>query len=271
MGRIAAIEQQLEPLREELRNHRLYGLLSDVSDIQSFMESHVYAVWDFMSLLKALQEALTCTSLPWKTPKNPAIARFINEIVWGEESDVNYKGEPQSHFDMYLESMTEVGASAELILKMINNVESVDDLLAYIHNNPLPDGVKAFLEFTFTTIRDGDTHKIASAFTFGREDLIPDMFLSIINDPNGKTTAYPKIKYYLERHIEVDGDGHGPLALNMIQLLCGDDDQKWEEVLSCAVEALKLRIHLWDCIASGLEIKRANEALTSDLTEAVFS
>lgn len=254
MSRIETIETAIAPHREALTNHRIYQLLSEVDDIKIFMEKHVYAVWDFMSLLKALQNHLTCTSIPWKPAKNPKIARFINEIVWGEESDINEKKEPKSHFEMYVEAMEEVDADPQKILKLIDKLETLDDWKVQSENARLRAAEKRFMDFTFETIQTNEPHKIAAAFTFGREDLIPDLFIEILNQssPEGKAN-FPKLIYYLERHIEVDGDEHGPLSLEMIEELCGNDDTKWEDVKNIAKQALDKRIELWDEIASEVE------------------
>jgi hypothetical protein len=131
--------------------------------------------------------------------------------------------------------------------------------LDYIAKSDLQPAEKAFLHFTFTTIQSGEVHQITAAFTFGsKEDLIPDIFIEIINHSAKEGQGqFPKLKYYLERHIEVDGDEHGPLALEMIQEVCGTDQQKWKEAEAAAITALERRIALWDAIALriGAEIR----------------
>ena len=249
--KIEEIEIILQPLREKLRNHALYSELRSVSDIQIFMENHVYAVWDFMSLLKALQINLTCTLLPWKPVINTNTARFINEIVLEEETDVNELGVLKSHYEMYLDAMVEVGADTTRISTFLNSINKLDSVLSTIQNSDLNAAVKSFLSFTFETINTQQPHKIAAAFTFGREDLIPDMFLRIVEQAG--EDAYPKLEYYLRRHIELDGDEHGPLSLKMIQELCGDDAVRWHDVLECSEKALQQRIALWDHIAKAIQ------------------
>ena len=245
MSQIHTLEAQLVPLREQLRNHPLYDALQSMDDIAVFMEYHVFAVWDFMSLLKALQINLTCIELPWKPVSNTRTARFINEIVMGEESDVNEAGEPKSHYEMYLDAMTEVGASTAGITSFLASVRDEQTLSGALENDRLPKAIREFLGFTFSTINSGESHLIASAFTFGREDIIPDMFLEIINRSN---TPFPKLRYYLNRHIELDGDEHGPLSLEMVSELCGEDTVKWKAATDMAIAALRSRLLLWDAI-----------------------
>lgn len=252
-AQIQRIEKALEGRRTLLREHKLYRLLGNMEDVQRFMELHIYAVWDFMSLLKALQNELTCTTVPWRPRGNAKTARFINEIVLGEESDVNELGEPRSHFEMYLEAMQEVGADTKPVLDLVASLDSMDHIDQRIANAGLEPAAAQFLRFTFSVIAEKAPHKIASAFTFGREDLIPDMFIQLIEQASeGGVNRFPKLTYYLVRHIEVDGDEHGPLALEMIQELCGDDAAKWDEVLQTAQEALDQRVALWDAIAESI-------------------
>ncbi|TYB78031.1 DUF3050 domain-containing protein [Bizionia saleffrena] len=252
MNTIARIETELAPLKKELKEHKLYKNLSSIEDVKIFMEQHVYAVWDFMSLLKALQIQLTTVTLPWIPVSNPTISQFINEIVLGEESDVNEYNEPQSHFEIYLDAMQQIKANTlpiDALIAHLKNGASVEDALNSID---IHTDTKAFVTHTFEVISTNEAHKIAAAFTFGREDLIPDMFLQIIaqSEKENNANPYSKLSYYLHRHIEVDGDNHGPLSLKMITELCGEDSKKWDDVLAVAKAALRSRIQLWDTINS---------------------
>jgi len=243
---IEHIEKELAGLRNELKNHSLYKKLHTIEDVQTFMSLHVFAVWDFMSLLKAIQMNLTCVSIPWIPAKNAELARFINEIVVAEESDHDAHGVIKSHFEMYLTAMNEVNADPSKMNEFMKMIQSNNTVAAALENLAVPQEVKEFLNFTFDTIKTNKTHLIASSFTFGREDVIPDMFVSIIDKATLENNkSYDSFNYYLERHIELDGDEHGPLSLKMVTELCGDDAQKWEEVLETGKKALQLRINLW--------------------------
>ena len=242
--KINILNSNLTKYREEIVNHALYKKLNSVEDIAVMMEHHVYAVWDFMSLLKALQSLLTCTTSPWKPVGDGKIRQLVNSIVLEEESDVDKENNPLSHYEMYIDAMKQCGANTSAIENFVSNVSAT--------NIPsVNDGVDAFLKTTFDVIESNETHKIASAFTFGREDLIPDMFTAIVNEYNTENNL-DKFVYYLERHIELDGGEHGPLALELISNLCGDDDDKWREVEETAIACLVARKKLWDSILAEL-------------------
>ena len=241
-------EKELAPLKAALTQHPLYDNVGSVEDIKGFMEEHVFAVWDFMSLVKKLQVELTCTCLPWTPAKHPQTARLINEIVWGEETDVNKDGIAMSHFEMYLQAMEEVGANTQAIHALIAELESGTPIDHLLEVTPLSSFVRDFLSFTFTTIAENKLHVIAAVFTFGREDLIPDMFIAMVKNLRNEGLPLSHFIYYLDRHIEVDGDEHGPMALQMMEELCQGDENKIQEALEGAKKALEMRIALWDGI-----------------------
>jgi len=257
---IQNINQVIEPQKNILLQHPLYHQIQNINDLHCFLETHIYAVWDFMSLLKALQSKLTCTTTPWFATKNPEIRYLINEIVLAEETDISLDGKRQSHFEMYIEAMNSCGANTLEIESFLENITVTNDIFNSIETSNLHTNIKSFLDFTFRIVEEGKPHKIAAAFTFGREDLIPSMFTEILKNfkINFPETDLSKLIYYFERHIELDADEHGPMAMQMITELCENDDQKWKEVEEVSVLALKKRIGLWDAIEEQIIKKKVS-------------
>ena len=219
------------------------------------METHVFAVWDFMSLLKRLQLELTCTSTPWIPVGNPITRRLINEIVFGEESDVDQNGQALSHFELYLQAMEDIGADTRAINSYIKQLKQGESWEKALVNSGASHAAIQFVHNTMDFVEHAPIHVVAGVFTYWREDLIPDMFTSIVKEYNAESRLN-KFVYYLERHIELDGGEHGPLALELISNLCGDDNQKWEEVEETAVNCLIARKKLWDAVLSKLTSSR---------------
>ena len=241
------IKESINPLTDNIVHHKLYSAIEDIQDMRIFMQYHVYAVWDFMSLLKSLQKNLTCVNVPW-FPVGDADTRYlINEIVTGEESDVDLNGIRKSHFEMYLDAMNQCGADTSGIKVFIASLQTGSNLKDAFRIAKTPAAAQDFVNFTFEIINSNKTHLQSAIFTYGREDLIPGMFVSILNDIDRNFPDSISIfKYYIERHIEVDGDHHSNLAIQMTDNLCGEDENKWDEALVSIKEALGKRINLWD-------------------------
>ncbi|MFL2982809.1 MAG: DUF3050 domain-containing protein [Candidatus Neomarinimicrobiota bacterium] len=160
------VDKDLTILRNNLKKHKIYESLNSINDLRIFMENHVFAVWDFMSILKSLQNHLTNVLVPWTPKKNPTVVRFINEIVHSEESDINELNEPKSHFEMYLDAMKQINANRDIIDTFIININSNKSVSKCLNEIDIDD----------------------------------------------------KLRYYLDRHIEIDGDIHGPIAKKMIKI-----------------------------------------------------
>ncbi|HLN96745.1 MAG TPA: DUF3050 domain-containing protein [Flavobacterium sp.] len=249
---VTALRQQLAPIETAILHHDLYDSITDIEGLRRFMEHHVYAVWDFMSLLKSLQRELTCTSMPWLPTGDPVTRRLINEIVLGEESDEDADGVVMSHFELYLKAMEEAGANTQPIRAFVQALADGQTLEAAFETADVPAAARAFVSYTFNIIRHHGVHVQSAVFTFGREDLIPGMFLALVKDLRNRFPQIGTFCYYLERHIEVDGDHHSHLALRMTSLLCGDDKTKWQEATEAAVQSLAMRKQLWDSVSEVL-------------------
>lgn len=253
---IAKLQETLNVQKAQLLSHPMYSQIQSIEAFQCFMEQHVFAVWDFMSLLKSMQRALTCVEVPWAPKGSPLTRRFINEIVLGEESDTDSTGKVLSHFELYLEAMQQIGANTlpiHQLTEWLSYGKTLEDALYQLEIN---EETRAFVRFTFEIIETEQLHKIAALFTFGREDLIPDMFVEILREMQSQEqTNVSELLYYFERHIEIDGGDHGPIALKMMEEICGNDQIKWQEATEVAIMALEKRSELWDGILAKLNSK----------------
>jgi len=263
---IDSIQNKIKDHRNKLLEHKLYSNIETINDLQVFTENHIYAVWDFMSLLKALQIRLTCTKTPWLPNNNSQTAYLINEIVLAEETDINQVGERKSHYELYLDAMIDIGAKTEKPVEIINEIANSENIFNAIENINIHPNIKNFLNFTFSVIDEGKPHKIAAIFTFGRENLIPNMFNEILREfeKNVSEGDISKLIYYFERHIELDEDEHGPMALEMVSMLAENDPIKWKEIEDISIEALEKRILLWDAINEQIENKTWTDLRSSD-------
>ncbi|MGN9842535.1 DUF3050 domain-containing protein [Nonomuraea sp. H19] len=241
------LQQAIEPIRDKILAHPMYTSLNDLGDVVTFMEHHVFAVWDFMSLLKSLQRQLTCVRVPW-VPEGPETSRrLVNEIVLVEESDT-LAGGYISHFELYVDGMRQAGADTTAIEAFIAHLRSGGTVPDGLAGADVPRPAAAFVGTTWRIIAEAPLHCQAAAFAFGREDLIPEMFDQVMR-MDRHADVLGTFRDYLERHIEVDGEQHTPMAMQMLVDLCGDDQVKWDECALTLNTALEARHDLWDAIA----------------------
>lgn len=249
----------LKPSLEAVESHPLFGAVQTEAQLRTFMEHHVFPVWDFMSLLKFLQAELAPATWPWM-PRPLAqgdLVRLINDIVTGEESDKlpkSHRSESThaSHFDLYLMAMREVGADTAPITGFLEIVRT-QGLDAALEAPMVPEPSRAFMRDTFALLREGKAHCVAASFSFGRENVIPGMFNSLLAKLCIGEDRAPIFHYYLKRHAELDGDEHGPAALRLVATLCGEDPARLAEAVEAAKAALASRARLWDRVLATLE------------------
>lgn len=247
---------------KQMRQHSVFSSLQRMENLQKFMEWHVFAVWDFMSLAKRLQQDLTCVTLPWMPNQNSQAAQLINEIILGEETDTLPNKQPCSHFEMYLMAMKEIGASTAQIDTFIQAVQqgtadaqnAVRDALVQVNAAP---AIQDFVNFTIDIALKGKTSQVLASFFYGREDSIPEMFSHLLETWSINKEEAPTFVYYLDRHIELDGDKHGPAVQKIINDQFNQDLDAWHELFDCAIKSAEMRIALWDALEESINADNA--------------
>jgi hypothetical protein len=252
-----ALETALEATsrqREEVVAHPCYGRLGSIESIRVFMEHHVFAVLDFMWLVKALQRTMTCVEVPWLPVGDAASRRFINEVVLAEESDEHGDGW-LSHFELYRQAMEDAGADCGPIDSFVGHLRAGEPIADALVAADAPPAAGEFVLATSSTALTGRAHEIAAAFALGRETLIPAMFTSVLGVRDLFPTDLGLFVEYLMRHVDLDADVHTPLAFNLLNGLCGDDEQLWEQATAVARAALEARARLWDGVVAAIDAR----------------
>jgi Protein of unknown function (DUF3050) len=250
---LTQLQSRIAPLRQRLLEHPLYEDLEQPTALRRFMQHHVFAVWDFMSLLKALQQRICSVTVPWLPSEIPQGARLVNEIVLAEESDQDGQGGFASHFELYHRAMRRFGADTSDIDRFLVRLRGGDSLPDAITRAELSEPVTRFVSHTFSVIDRGEACQIAAAFTFGREDLLPDVFQRIVDrlDLIAQGGLHD-FQFYLKRHIELDGNEHGAMAVRLVSGLCGSDPAQWQAAGDTAVACLAARLQFWDAIHAAI-------------------
>jgi hypothetical protein len=243
-----------------LMDHPLYAELNTIDRLRIFMRHHVFAVWDFFTLLKRLQAEVTTTTMPWRPAGHPEHGRFVLEIVLAEETDEDIGGGYVSHFELYRRAMDELGADPGPIDGFLADLAAGLPPMAALDSPAVPESVGRFVRHTLHVALDGAPHEVASSFCHGRENLLPDVFTAVRAHLGDALDFAPTFKHYLDRHITLDHDKHGPLALRLLDALCAGDRRREQEALQVGIEAIEARIALWDGVLADL---RATEDAAS--------
>lgn len=245
----------LTELRQQLLLHPIYAAVNDLPALRRLMREHVFAVWDFMSLLKRMQQLATCVNVPWIPPKNASESRFILEIVLGEEADEDGRGGYASHFELYHAAMQELGADTAPIDRFLAGLQAGRDWPSLLAEADILPTTRDFVRHSLEVATRGAPHEVASAFFYGREDVIPDMFSRLVETIARQGLQVERFRHYLQRHIELDGDQHGPLAARLLESLCAGLPERRAAADATACTALRQRIGLWDGVLAQLPVQ----------------
>lgn len=249
-------QQIIESFRDRLDNHPIYGAVTTIEQLRTFMEHHVYSVWDFMSLIKYLQSTVAPAEWPWVPVGDGNVRRFINELVLEEESDeavASADGEQQfaSHFELYCGAMEEIGADSGPVRAFVERVKR-DGIEQALAHPSVPAPSRRFSETTFAFIGSGRPHRVAAALALGREHIIPGMFRAFLANIGVTEADAPTFHYYLNRHIHLDEDFHAPLSLRLLNELCATDADR-DDAVTTAHEAVEARLVFWDGVHAALD------------------
>jgi hypothetical protein len=255
-------DQEIIQLKQILKSHSLYGALTNWDSVRIFMEYHVFAVWDFMSLLKSLQSSLCSSHVPWFPPALPKAARLINQIVLDEETDIAPDGSIKSHFQLYLAAMEEMKCRTTPILEFVSSIREKPYLLPKeskvkeeVLSRKIPHAAYEFVKTNFSLLEEPLAVR-AAIFFHAREDIIPQMFIGILDQlpMTHQDFSCDLFKDYLKRHITTDHEVHAPLAKELLSDLIGSDDEQLRKAQRGVKKALQARIALWDDVKRELSL-----------------
>lgn len=251
----------IESLRVKLEAHPIYAAVQTPDDLRVFMQHHVYSVWDFMSLIKYLQNEVAPARWPWTPGGDASVQRFINELVLEEETDIALPGQEgfTSHYMLYLAAMREIGADADTPARFVQQVAE-QGIEAALVSGLAPAPSAAFTRTTFGFLASGKPHTVAAALALGREHVIPSMFRAFLSRMAVTDAQAPSFHYYLNRHVHLDEDFHAPLSLRLLAALCGGDADKWREAEAAAEAAVNARLQFWDGVLKALPSQHAQAA-----------
>jgi radical SAM protein with 4Fe4S-binding SPASM domain len=229
--------QGLQQAREAVVSHGVYAAASSPAVLRAFMESHVFAVWDFLALLRRLRGEIS----------QPASSGYLEEVLRAEESDLWEDGRSASHLDRYLEAMEEVGADTALFRAFQSRLAAGDAPDVALEAVGAPWPVRHFVSDTLSWASNGDLAEVAAVYLYSREDVLPEIYQRLLTVCEGQGEA-SRLVEYLERHLARYGEDTASQAKHIMDQITGQDPKVWDRAALAAERALLARKALWDGI-----------------------
>ena len=173
---------------------------------------------------------------------------------------------------LYFLNMLENGKSWPKALETLNPRKKKN---LFSNQKKIPYAPHQALEFTRSTLEicEGPLNRRIAAFTLGRETVLPNLFqktlqlLATVHTQSESRCDLSMLKYYLDRHIELDGDSHGPMCAKLFDRYCLKDAATRSDTFYTLCEVLDQRIALWDAVESLMAENRARLQLVEELPQ----
>ena len=192
--------------------------------------------------------------VPWQPP-NRKHSRLINEIVMEEESDEDGHNGYISHFELYMEAMQQAGADVGLAHKFAAALADGRPALDALKELEAPSAVQQFVANTLDIAQHSTTSEVCAAFFFGREELIPGLFKKLLDSLRSHAVSVDRLDFYMDRHMTMDADRHGPMARALLLDLCGNSEERCLAAQASAKKCLLARLALWDGVVHAIREK----------------
>ena len=242
----------------QLSVHTVFEKINTLDRAKIYMESQIWCVWDFMMLLRSIQNHYMCQNYLWLPPQDTKVARFIYEMLISEETDIDETGGGySSHFETYLRAMSDAGADMIPINEFLRHVRKGDTFEELMELKFIPDYAKDFMRNTHEICK-GSPESAVAAFCLGRENLIPEMFKVFLRHLE-KHQELNTFRWYLMRHVAVDSENHGPQSARLLERVLDNDKKKIEDALDTSVNALESREKFLDQILILVESKNCEK------------
>ncbi len=237
---------RIQQLYHHILSHPVFNSLISLDHLRRFSEIHVYAVWDFMVLLKALRRRLIPDQPLWLPPMDAIGAHLVNTLVAEEESDQLPDGRCLSHFELYLAAMEQIGANTQAIKTYLEYIREYHQWETVQQRSDPPQTARIFINDTWH-ITQLEGHCIAASLAYAREHITEGMFSQILERFEHEPSASLFIDYF-QRHMDLDGGHHSEQSTQLVANLCGLDSKKWQQALDSAIFSLESRVRLLDGI-----------------------
>ena len=245
--------QKVVSVADRTAAHPVFSLVTSLEQARTYMEFQVWCVWDFMCLAKAVQTGLGTFTIPWLPPKNGALLAAINEIISGEETDTGPDGKIASHFEIYLAAMHQAGADTTAINTFLQALRDGVNWEAALHKSGAHPGSIRYVSGTIRTSLE-PLHRSVASFCLGREELVPMMLVTMLrNIP--RLPELEMFRWYIQRHIALDAESHGPLSSDLFDSIAGVDAETRQDALKTAAWAIAERADYLDVIMTDLSTK----------------